>query len=220
MEEVVAMPFDDLVEWLDVKGRRQFADPERNARRLQQVAESSYPLPEAWLETVNITLSLSLRHLKTLEQLLKRTDTAIEAQMEAYPNSLTTIPGIGPVFAAGLIAEIGDLARFDYDQAKVASFAGLKWKRNQSASFEAEETPRKRSGNAFLRYYLCEAAQLVRMRDAEYGAYYQKKYDEVPKHKHKRALTLTARKLVRLVVRLLTTNEPYRARRVNSGNSA
>jgi hypothetical protein len=96
------------------------------------------------------------------------------------------------------------LSRFDYHQTKVASFAGLKWKRSQSGNFEAEETPCKRGGNSFLRYYLCEAAQHVRMRDAEYGAFYQRKYDEVPKHKHKRAIVWTARKLVRLVVRLLT----------------
>ena len=51
------------------------------------------------------------------------------------------------------------------------------------------------------------------MHDVSYAAYYEKKYKEVPKHKHKRAITLTARKLVRLVVRLLTTNEPYQARR-------
>ena len=51
------------------------------------------------------------------------------------------------------------------------------------------------------------------MRDAEYAAYYQRKYDEVPKHQHKRAMVLTARKLVRLVVRLLTTNQPYQPRR-------
>jgi len=220
MEEIAAMPFDDLVEWLDVKGKRRFADPEDNARRLQQVAENSYRLPEEWLEAVNTALSLSLRHMNTLEQLLKRTDTAIEEQMEQFPNTLTTIPGIGPVCAAGIIAEIGDLSRFDYNQAKVASFAGLKWKRSQTGDFEAEETPRKRGGNAFLRYYLCEAAQFVRMHDAEYGAYYHRKYDEVPKHKHKRAIVLTARKLVRLVVRLLTTNEPYRARRVNRDNSS
>ena len=51
------------------------------------------------------------------------------------------------------------------------------------------------------------------MRDAEYQAYYERKYDEVRKHQHKRAIVLTARKLVRLVVRLLTTNQPYRPRR-------
>jgi transposase len=220
MEQIAAMPFDDLVEWLDVKGKRRFADPEDNARRLRQVAENSYRLPEEWLEAVNTALSLSLRHINTLEQLLKRTDMAIEEQMAHFPNTLLTIPGIGPVCAAGIIAEIGDLSRFDYNQAKVASFAGLKWKRTQTGDFEAEETPRKRGGNTFLRYYLCEAAQLVQMHDAEYGAFYQRKYDEVPKHKHKRAVVLTARKLVRLVVRLLTTNEPYRARRVNNGNSS
>jgi hypothetical protein len=53
------------------------------------------------------------------------------------------------------------------------------------------------------------------MRDAEYKAFYERKYHEVRKHQHKRAIVLTARKLVRLVVRLLTTNEPYRPRRLD-----
>lgn len=54
------------------------------------------------------------------------------------------------------------------------------------------------------------------MHDAEYQAFYQKKYNEVRSHQHKRAIVLTARKLVRLVVRLLTTNEPFRARQLPS----
>ena len=51
------------------------------------------------------------------------------------------------------------------------------------------------------------------MHDAEYGAYYQRKVSEVRQHQHKRAIVLTARKLVWLVVRLLTTNQPYQVRR-------
>ncbi|MBK8900992.1 MAG: IS110 family transposase [Anaerolineaceae bacterium] len=217
LEAVAAMPFDDLVEWLDVKGKRRFADPQDNARRLHRIAQDSYHLPEPWLAAVNTALSLSLRHLTVLEQLLTRLDSAIADLMTQIPNSLTTIPGIGPVFAAGIIAEIGDLARFDYRHEKVASFAGLKWSKHQSADFTAEETHLKRTGSAYLRYYLCEAAQLVRMHDAEYGAFYQKKHDEVRHHQHKRAIVLTARKLVRLVVRLLTTHEPFRARQVPTG---
>jgi transposase len=214
------MPFDDLVEWLDVKGKRRFAQPDDNARRLQQIAQDSYRLPEEWLASVNIALSLSLRHLTTLQQLLTRLDTAIAQQMAHYPNTLTTIPGIGPVFAAGIIAEIGDLARFAYNEARVASFAGLKWSRHQSADFTAEETHLKRTGSAYLRYYLCEAAQSVTMHDPEYAAFYQKKYNEVRKHRHKRAIVLTARKLVRLVVRLLTTHQPFRARQAPSDTNA
>jgi hypothetical protein len=52
------------------------------------------------------------------------------------------------------------------------------------------------------------------MRNAEYRAYYERKYQEVRLHQHKRAIVLTARKLVRLVVRLLTTNQPFQPRRV------
>ena len=76
-----------------------------------------------------------------------------------------------------------------------------------------------RSGNRFLRYYFCEAAQMVRMHSPEYRDFYDRKFKEVRKHQHKRAIVLTARKLVRLVVRLLATNEPYRLRRVSSDES-
>lgn len=217
MEEIAAVPFDDLVEWLDVKGKRRFPNPEDNARRLQQVAEDSYQLPEEWASIIHDIVSLNLRHISLLQNLIKRVETAIAQEMEAIPNPLTTIPGIGPVFSAGIIAEIGDLSRFDYNQAKVAAFAGLKWKRHQTGNFQAQETRRTRSGNRFLRYYLCEAAQSVRMQAPEYAAYYQRKYNEVTKHQHGRAIVLTARKLVRLVVRLLTTNEPYRPRKAPHG---
>ncbi|MGX7104870.1 IS110 family transposase, partial [Globicatella sanguinis] len=38
---------------------------------------------------------------------------------------------------------------------------------------------------------------------------YHKKFQEVPKHQHKRALVLTARKLVRLVDVLLRNHQLY-----------
>lgn len=40
-------------------------------------------------------------------------------------------------------------------------------------------------GNRYLRYYLCEAANSVRMRHAEYAAYYSRKFHKVRKHQHK-----------------------------------
>lgn len=214
METIIQTHFNELVEWLDQKGMRRFPNPENNARRLVSIANESYLLPEEWAKTVHETVSLSLRHISSLEQLLKRTDKAIEHQMKQYPNSLMTIPGIGSVLGAGLLAEIGDLARFDYRHDKVASYTGLKWSKNQSGDYTGEETNLKRTGNRYLRYYFCEAAQSVRIHDSEYAAYYKKKFNEVRLHQHKRAIVLTARKLVRLVVRLLTTNEPYRARQV------
>lgn len=213
IEQIAALPFQELVEFIDAKGKRRFPDPRNNARQLQSVARDSYHLPEALQQPINLILGLTLKHITFLERQEKRLNTAIAHAMEAVPHTLDTIPGFGPVFSGGIIAEIGGIERFDSDQAKVAKFAGFKWRKRQSADFQADETRLTRTGNRYLRYYFCEAANAVRMRDAEYAAFYQRKYAEVRKHQHKRAIVLTARKLVRLVVRLLTTNQPYRPRR-------
>lgn len=214
LEEVAAMPFDELTEWLDVRGKRHFSDPAENAKRLQRIASDSYPLPKPLQPAVNLVLSLSLKNISNLEALCKRLETAITEQMESIPNTLNTIPGLGPILSAGIIAEIGGVQRFECDEAKVAKFAGFKWRKSGSAEFQAEETHLTRTGNSYLRYYFCEAAFSVQRCDSEYGAYFQRKFKEVRKHQHKRATVLTARKLIRLVVRLLTTNQPYQPRRL------
>jgi transposase len=158
-------------------------------------------------------LSLSLQHIRHLENLIQRLEMAITEQMRSIPHTLHTIPGLGPVFSAGIIAEIGGVERFDANEAKVAKFAGFKWRQTGSADFQAEETRLTRTGNAYLRYYFCEAAFAVQMWDPQYHAYFQRKLKEVRLHRHKRAIVLTARKLVRLVVRLLATNRSYQPRR-------
>ena len=94
-------------------------------------------------------------------------------------------------------------------QASVAKFAGLVWTQHQSGDFEAEHTHLIKSGNRYLRYYLPEAANSVRRCDPEFRRYYDLKFHEVNKYQHKRALALTARKLVRLVFRLLKDNRLY-----------
>jgi transposase len=214
IEEVAAMPFEELVEFIDIKGKRRFPDPTENARLLQQVARDSYPLPEALQEPVNLILSLSLKQISALENQEERLNTAIAGRFSTIPNTLQTIPGLGPVFAAGILAELGNPQRFSYDQAKVAKFAGFKWRKTGSADFTADETRMTRTGNPYLRYYFCEAAFSVQRCDREYGQYFHRKLQEVRKHAHKRATVLTARKLVRLVMRLLATNQPYRPRRL------
>ena len=67
-------------------------------------------------------------------------------------------------------------------------------------SCKAPESRLTRTGNRYLRYYFCEVANSVRMRDKDYADFYNRKYKEVRKHQHKRTVVLTARKLVRLVV--------------------
>jgi transposase len=213
MDEIAAQSLEELAELIESKSKGQIHDSQDKARALRAVAQDSYALAPALQQSVNHVLDWNGEHIRFLQRQFNRIERAIAEEMTQHPQTLDTIPGIGAVYAAGLIAEIGDLARFAYDERKVANFAGLKWGKHQSGQFQAEDTPLTRAGNHDLRYYFCEAANAVRMHDAEYAAYYDHKFKEVRKHQHKRAVVLTARKLVRLVVRLLTTNERYRPRR-------
>ena len=116
--------------------------------------------------SVNQAMAVSIASMRALEKQIKVLDKAIEHQFEIIPNTLTSIPSIGKVYSAGIIAEIGDIHRFN-SQASVAKFAGLVWNRNQSGEFEAEHSRMFKSGNHYLRYYLLEAANSMRRCDSD-----------------------------------------------------
>ena len=71
-------------------------------------------------------MSVSIATMRALGKQIKALDKAIEQQFEIIPNTLTSIPGIGKVYSSGIIAEIGDINRFQ-SQSAVAKYAGLVW---------------------------------------------------------------------------------------------
>jgi transposase len=208
--EIAEMEIEQLAEILQQKGRGRFSDPKKLAKAINKAVRDSYRLGKVLQGSVDVVLATYSMMIKTIKEQIKDLDKAIEKLLEAIPESqcLMSIPGIGKVYCAGILAEIGQIERFE-DQAKLAKYAGLYWKRKQSGSYESERTSLTRTGNHYLRYYLIEAANSVRRYEPVYNEYYQKKYNEVPKHQHKRALVLTARKLVRLVDVLLRNHQLY-----------
>ena len=207
-EALASMDLQALTDFIMEKGKNRFPDPDAVAKAIQKAAKSSYRLPKTVNDSVNQVLSISITSMRALESQIKEFDKAIEAEMKLLPNVLTSIPGIGPVISAGIIAEIGDINRFP-NQAKLGKYAGLAWKQHQSGDFDSEHTRLIQSGNRFLKYYLYEGAfSLVRC-DTEYSNFYHSKYKEVNRFQHKRALALTARKLIRLIFGLLDKNQLY-----------
>ncbi len=229
-EQLAALPVAELAQHLDELGRHRFPNPLDNAEKLQQVAAQSFALPAALLEPVQRSLALTLEHIAYLDTQIQQVEAWITAQVERQPAiaNLATIPGVGLVFSSGIGAEIGGIQRFlagtKWDKAHkrfrpknlrdaedaIAKIAGLWWPRADSGDFEAEDRRMAKSGNRYLRYYLIQAADKMRVYIPEYAAYYARKYKEVTKHQHKRALVLTARKSVGLFVGLLHRKETYR----------
>ena len=96
-------------------------------------------------------------NIRALKSSLKEVNKAIEKEMKGFSNPLLSVKGLGPVYAVGIFACLGNIKRFStHDQ--IAKLAGLVWKRNQSGKFEAEKRCLIREADRYLRYYLVEAA--------------------------------------------------------------
>lgn len=209
-DELAQQSLDDLATYLQEHGRGRFADPDALAATLQRAARDSYRLDKVLQEPLRLVLGTTLATIRTLQQQLKAVDKTIAQELTTIPQTLSTVPGLGPVWTAGLIAELGAITRFDDDGA-IAQYAGLTWETYQSGGFQADDTAMTKRGNSYLRYYLVEAANSVRTHCPEYGQYYATKYAETTRHAHKRALVLTARKLVRLIDVLLREGRIYQS---------
>jgi transposase len=200
---------ETLAAYLAERGRGRFKEPGDVAATLQRAARDSFRLDRVLDEPLTVVLGTTMATIRTLQAQLRAVDTTIARELKAIPQTLSSVPGLGPVWTAGLVAEIGGIQRFA-DEAALAQYAGLVWKAHESGTFQAEDTAMSKTGNAYLRYYLVEAANSVRVHCPEYAAYYRAKFAQSTKHAHKRALVLTARKLVRLVDALLRTGALYR----------
>jgi len=212
LQDIMDSSEEDLLQFLAKKSRNRIADISKTSALLKKAARDSYRMDQCMYEPLNVSLASSFNCIQTYHKEIKLIDQAIEKCIRGMnPNALTilkSIPGIGPVWASGMIAEIGDISAFHSSDA-LAKYAGLTWKKSDSGDFSSEDNHISKAGNTYLRYYLGEAANSVRRYSSEYGEYYTKKYTEVTKHQHKRALALTSRKLVRLVFGLLAKNQLY-----------
>jgi transposase len=221
LDDITYSSIEDLVEFIKQKSKNRFSDPKKTAQVLQKAARDSYRLDKVLYEPLNVAIASSFNVVKALENEVKAIDKAIEKNIKGINpteyQSLISIPGIGPVLASGILAEIGTITSFDSHDA-LAKYAGLTWRVNQSGNYSSDDTRMTKTGNKYLRYYLIEAANSVKNHVPEYKEYYYKKYGEVTIHQHKRALALTSRKLVRLIFGLLTKNQIYSSDKVGEIN--
>lgn len=219
LDDIAYAEIEELITFITKKSKNNFSNPEATANLLKKAAKDSYRLDKTLYEPLNVSIASSFSIIQTITKEVKLIDKAIIKTIKGLNTneyqSLISIPGIGPVFAAGIISEIGTIKIFKSNDS-LAKYAGLTWRQNQSGNFKADITKMTKTGNKYLRYYLIEAANSVRNYSQEYNDFYNKKANEVSTHSHKRALALTSRKLVRLIFGLLNKDQLYSNDRVGN----
>lgn len=213
-DQIAESSVEELINFISEKSKNHSSDLDGKVTALNKAMRASYRLDQTAYEPINVAIACSLNTIKFYQQQLKNIDkailnTALGLDSNTY-NILNSIRGIGKVYSAGIMAEIGNIERFPHN-CKLAKYSGLYWKRNQSGEFDSQDKKASKKSNKYLRYYLVEAtASCVRQNFPFIKDYYNLKYNEVTKHQHKRALVLSARKLERLIFGLLRKNQYYK----------
>lgn len=119
-------------------------------------------------------------------------------------NTLKTIPGIGPITAIGIMAEIGDISRFTHIK-KFASYVGLIPRTHHSG--ETERTGRiTYRHNNYLRPLLIESSWQAVRADPVMLKYY---IEKCKTSNAKKAIVKVARKLLSRIMYVMQNRTPY-----------
>ena len=132
-------------------------------------------------------------------------DKQISTIVKDLNPSILSIPGIGEITAASIIAEYGDISCFS-SSAKMLAFAGLEPSINKSGTLESNGKMVKH-GSGHLRYVLMNASlTLLKLNPTFYDYYYKKRSEGKC---HRVALSHVCKKLVRLIYKLETKHVEY-----------
>ena len=154
----------------------------------------------------SLELQHTIRLIQELDAEIEEIETAIRAIMDELHSPITSIPGIGYRMGAMILAETGDLSRFDSPD-KLLAYAGMSPSTYQSGQLKNCYPHMEKRGSRYLRYALYNATKYVCHWDPSFAAYLAKKRAE-GKH-YNIALSHAAKKLVRLIFALEKSRQPY-----------
>jgi len=140
------------------------------------------------------------------DQQIERLEEKIERRVLESPAAqrLLTIPGVGQYTAAVIVAEVGEVERFDEDK-QLVSYAGLDPVVHQSGDKEVRGSISKED-SAPLRWALVQCASIAVRCDEYLGNFYTRLKQ---RKNHQIAIVATARKMLVSIFHMLTRKEPY-----------
>lgn len=199
-----------------ISNRRGRAWNETKLQQLLDIARHSLPDLhgiEAQKEVLKHYIHLLHTYQDCIDSLLQSMQSLAES-IETYA-LLRTIPGVGPLTAAILIAEIGDIKRFPSVK-QLTAFAGLDSAVHESGTFKSKKNRISKRGSSYLRtaFYQATVAGISKQihgpRNSILFQFYQQKRDEGKPAKV--AIVATSHKLLRITFGMWNSGSAFQAR--------
>ena len=202
-ENIENAPIDELFEITKDKSHNRLT--RAKAISIKEAAADTFGIKIAQ-DAFSFQLKQLIDRMNFLDKQIEALDCQILEYYENFDCYLHTIPGIGMIAAATILAEIGDINRFKSSSALVA-FAGIDPTVRQSGEFSGTHNHMSKRGSPYLRHAIFLAATTCSFHNSPLNAYYKKKRDQ-GKH-HLTATGAVARKLTSVIYAVLRDSKPY-----------
>ncbi len=196
--EIANLHLTYLTNLLSKASRGKFS--KQDAIDLKILASNSVGINNPML---SVRISNAIEQIELFTKQIKQVEVLIERLMQDIDSTILSIPGIGLVSAANILAIVGDIHRFP-SPSQLIAFAGLDPVINQSGKFNASNTRMSKRGSRLLRYSLIFSAYNVVKNNATFRQYYALKRSQGKSHYN--ALGHVASKLVRVIYKILSCN--------------
>ena len=175
--------------------------------RLKELASNTVGINNSIFD---VELNCLLTLYKSLVKEIGALETEINNLIEEIHPHYMSIPGIGPISAAVIYSEYGDLSNFS-TPAQMLAFAGIEPGINESGT-ESHGGRMVKHGSSQLRYVLINCCLPLIRFDMTFAAYYAKKRAEGKPHRV--AITHVAKKLVRVIYALERQGTDFNAQKL------
>ena len=175
------------------------------AKQIQDAATTSFGVKLA-ADVLALQVRQELEQIKLMESHIDELDEQISLLYAKLNCTLDSMPGLGPVLAAVVLSEIGDISRFSAPE-KLVAFAGIDPSVHQSGSFTSNQNHISKRGSPYLRRAIWLAAFVAAFNDPVLSAFYQKKRSEGKDHMT--AIGAVCRKYLYTVFALLKSGQTY-----------
>ncbi len=202
-ENIENAPIDELFEIIKDKSHNKLTM--KKAISIREAAADTFGIKIAQ-DAFSFQLKQLIDRMNFLDKQIEALDCQILEYYEKFDCYLHTIPGIGMIAAATILAEIGDINRFKSSSALVA-FAGIDPTVRQSGEFSSTHNHMSKRGSPYLRHAIFLAATTCSFHNSPLNAYYKKKREQ-GKH-HLTATGAVARKLTTVIYAVLRDGKPY-----------
>ena len=202
-ENIENAPIDELFEIIKDKSHNRLT--KAKAISIKEAAADTFGIKIAQ-DAFSFQLKQLIDRMNFLDKQIEALDCQILEYYEKFDCYLHSIPGIGMIGAATILAEIGDISRFKNSSALVA-FAGIDPTVRQSGEFNSTHNHMSKRGSPYLRHAIFLAATTCSFHNSPLNAYYKKKRDQ-GKH-HLTATGAVARKLTTVIYAVLRDSKPY-----------